>query len=301
MGGPASQGAGATPSMDGPSLSGPTVLRILLGARLRELRLARHIMAEQAAYVIRASQSKISRLESGQVSFKERDVADLLTHYGLTDPAEREALLEMARQSNAPGWWHRYSDVVPSWFHTYLGLEEAAGSIRAFETVHIPALLQTREYAAALHTRGSKDVAADTRERLLDFTARRQRLLQRANAPHLWFVIDEGVLLRQVGDRETMRAQLEHLAGVTRLPNVTVQILPSAAPRLGSSPFHILRFLEPSLPDLVFVQHLTGALYLDRAAEVDVYYSELDRLAVAARTPEDSRDAVLAMLGGLDR
>ncbi|MEV4289317.1 helix-turn-helix transcriptional regulator [Nonomuraea bangladeshensis] len=274
---------------------------MVLGSRLRQLRLARNITAEEAAHLIRGSQSKISRLESGRLSFKERDVTDLLTLYGLADPVEREALLEMARQSNAPGWWHQYSDIVPSWFHTYLGLEEAAGAIRTFETAHIPALLQTREYADALPTWGSREIATDTRERLLDFTARRQRLLQRPNAPHLWFVLDEGVLLRQVGDRETMRAQLEHLIRVTHLPNVTVQILPFAAPRLGISPFHILRFMEPSLPDLVFIQHLTGALYLDRAADVDIYYTELDRLAVAARTPKDSRKVIHTVLDGLDR
>lgn len=301
MGEPAGQDAGATPSTNGPSLSGPTVLRIMLGSRLRQLRLARNITAEEAAHLIRGSQSKISRLESGRLSFKERDVTDLLTLYGLADPAEREALLEMARQSNAPGWWHQYSDIVPSWFHTYLGLEEAAGGIRTYETVHIPELLQTREYADALPTWGPREVDVDTRERLLDFTARRQRLLQRPNAPHLWFVLDEGVLLRQVGGRETMRAQLEHLLQVTHLPNVTVQILPFAVPRLESSPFHILRFMEPSLPDLVFIQHLTGALYLDKAADVDIYYSGLDRLAVAACTPEDSRSLILAVLDHLDR
>src|SRR3954464_14795138 len=134
---------------EGPG-SGPTVLRILLGAQLRKLREGKAITREDAGWEIRASGSKISRMELGRVSFKERDVADLLTLYGVTDKAEREALLSLARQANSPGWWQQFSDIMPGWFQSYLGLEAAATLIRTYEIQFVPGLLQTPDYARAV-------------------------------------------------------------------------------------------------------------------------------------------------------
>src|ERR1022692_5051851 len=128
---------------------GPTVLRILLGAQLRRLRETRRITLEQAAAVIRASASKMSRLETGRVGFKDRDIADLLTFYGVTDIQQRDALRDLARNASAQGWWHDYSDILPTWFEAYVGLEEAAVGIRSYEIQFVPGLLQTEDYARA--------------------------------------------------------------------------------------------------------------------------------------------------------
>ncbi|MEV6039281.1 helix-turn-helix transcriptional regulator [Nonomuraea sp. NPDC052116] len=301
MGEPAGQEPGVTMDKGGPPLGSPAVLRILVGSQLRRLREARGITADEAGYAIRGSQSKISRLESGRISFKQRDVADLLILYGVTDQAEREALLTMARLSNAPDWWQRYSDVIPGWFQPYLGLEEGASAIRNFEAIHVPDLLQTREYANALGIIGQVDIPPSARERRVDFTARRQQLLRQPPAPLLWFLIDEAVLLRQVGDQEIMCAQLEHLIEVSSIPNVTVRILPSAAPRREGGPFSILRFADASLPDVVFIEHLNQALYLDKEADVYLYRKEFERLCLAAHDLTNSqrviREAIASLSG----
>jgi transcriptional regulator with XRE-family HTH domain len=129
----------------GAPVGGPTVLRILLGAQLRRLREGANISREDAGYHIRASGSKISRMELGRVSFKERDVSDLLEYYGVTAIAERDSLIQLTREANATPWWQKYQDVVPDWFGVYVGLEEAAQLIRLYEVQFVPGLLQTEE------------------------------------------------------------------------------------------------------------------------------------------------------------
>src|SRR3984957_17061267 len=138
------------PSIFGTRAGGPTVQRLVLGGQLHRLRESRGISAEQAAEAIRGSHSKISRMEHGRVGFKERDVSDLLTLYGVTDSEERAALLNLAREANTPGWWHAYSDVLPTGVEPYVGLEAAASVLRTYEVQCDPGLLQTEEYARAL-------------------------------------------------------------------------------------------------------------------------------------------------------
>ncbi len=211
-----------------PPRGGPTVLRILLGTQLRRLRTEKGISREDAGYEIRASHAKISRLELGQVSFKERDVADLLTLYGVTDPEERESLVALARQANNPGWWHKYSDVLPSWFEVYVGLEEAASIIRSYELQFVPGLLQTEEYARAVVMLGHGDAPGDEIERRVALRMKRQRRLTEPGAPKLWAVVDEAALHRPLGGTGAMRRQIEHLIDMATLPNVTLQIVPFA-------------------------------------------------------------------------
>ena len=163
--------------------SGPTVLRILLGSQLRKLREARGISRDDAGYRIRASGSKISRLELGRVSFKERDVVDLLDLYGVDELAERTQLITLAREANSPAWWQKYSDVVPDWFQIYVGLEEAAELIRVYEVQFVPGLLQTEEYARAVIKQGQPAAAADEVDRRVALRTRRQQLLTRPNPP----------------------------------------------------------------------------------------------------------------------
>ncbi|MFI0449236.1 helix-turn-helix domain-containing protein [Actinomadura sp. 6N118] len=274
-----------------PPRGGPTVQRILLGSRLRRLREARGINAEEAGYEIRSSQSKISRMELGRLSFKERDVADLLTLYGVTDQAERESLLAVARESNKPGWWQQYTDILPPWLVSYIGLEEAASLIRRFEASHIPDLLQTPDYARAVEA--SRDPAAEPNdiERQVSLKLRRQELLREKGGPTLWFVLDEAVVRRPLGGKRTMQAQLEHLIELSQLSNVHLQVVPFSAPhpkQVGS--FTFLRFADPSLPDLVHIEQLTSSVFLDRPDDIVIYRREIDSLSVLALHPEGTRN-----------
>ncbi|WP_433517408.1 helix-turn-helix domain-containing protein [Nonomuraea sp. CA-143628] len=275
----------------GYSPGSPTVLRILLGTQLRRLRTEKRISREDAGYAIRASHAKISRLELGQVSFKERDVADLLTLYGVTDEAERAPLLELARQANAPGWWHKYSDLLPGWFEVYIGLEGAASVIRTYENQFIPGLLQTPEYARAVIKLAHETTPDAEVDRRVALRTRRQERLAGGRALKLWAVIDEAVVRRALGGREVMRRQIEHLLEMTKRSNVTVQVIPfeRGGHAAAGGPFSILRFPERELPDVVYLEQLTSALYLDKPAESEHYMQVMDRLSVQADSPEQTK------------
>lgn len=269
---------------------GSTARRIMLGVRLRRLREAAEISRAEAGYAIRGSDSKISRLELGRVSFKERDVADLLTMYGVTDSEEREVFLDMVKRCNEPGWWHRYTDLLTDWFQDYLGLEEAACRIRTYELQFLPGLMQTEDYARAIATGGWSGLASAGAERQVAVRMRRQALLTRSDAPKLWAVVDESVLHRPIGGRGVMLAQIDYLLELAKRPDITLQVLPyrfSGYAAEGS--FTMLRFAEPELPDVVYIEHLTGALYLDKRAETELYSRVFDRLTVDAETPDQTR------------
>jgi transcriptional regulator with XRE-family HTH domain len=267
----------------------PTVLRILLGTQLRRLRTEKGISREDAGYSIRASHAKISRLELGQVSFKQRDVADLLTLYGVTDPVERQPLLDLAKQANAPGWWHKYTDVLPTWFEVYIGLEGAASSIRTYENQFVPGLLQTPDYARAVIELAHERAARAEMDRRVAVRTMRQKRLE--SGLKLWAVIDEAVVRRTLGGPDTMRAQIAHLLEITGSRNVTVQIMPfdRGGHAAAGGPFSILRFPEPELPDVVYMEQLTSALYLDKPADSDHYMEVMDRLSIQAETPKETR------------
>jgi transcriptional regulator with XRE-family HTH domain len=270
--------------------SGPTVLRIVVGNGLRRLRQAAGITREAAGEAIRASNAKISRLELGRVGFKQRDVADLLTLYGVTDEQDREALLALARQANEPGWWHKYGDILPSWFEMYIGLEQSASVIRTYEIQFVPGLLQTEDYARAVAVLGYPGESEDEIERRVRLRMARQRFLTQSQVSHLWAVVDEVALRRAPAGPQLMRAQLQHLIELTELPNITLQVLPfrSSAHVAAGGPYTLLRFREPDLPDIVYLEQLTGALYLDKRQDVDHYLLVMDRLLVEARSPTDT-------------
>jgi hypothetical protein len=267
---------------------GPTVLRMLLGAHLRRLREAEGVSRETAGWEIRASESKISRMELGRVSFKERDVADLLTLYGVTDEEEREAWLTLARQANTPGWWQREGDILPSWFQPYLGLEAAAVLIRTYEVQFIPGLLQTPEYAKAVILLGHGNAPPAEVERRVAVRMKRQQVLAREDPPQLWVVVDEGALRRPIGGPEVMRAQLRALVDATKLPHVRLQVIPfnvGGHAAAGGS-FSILRFPEQDLPDVIYIEQLTSALYLDKRSDVEHYALVMDRLCAHIEPPD---------------
>ncbi|MGH3696359.1 MAG: helix-turn-helix domain-containing protein [Pseudonocardiaceae bacterium] len=262
----------------------------MLGARLRRLREAAEITRAEAGFAIRSSESKISRIELGRVGFKARDVTDLLTMYGVTDPEKREAFLEMVTRSNEPGWWHRYTDLVADWFQDYLGLEESTIRIQTWEQQFVPGLLQTGDYAKALVMYGWSPLGRQSVERQVTVRLRRQTLLTRPDPPKVWAVIDESVLHRPIGGRQVMLAQVEHLLQLSKRPNVTLQVVPyqfSGYAAEGS--FTMLRFAEPELPDVVYLEHLSGALYLDKRTDTELYGRVFDRLTVDAHTPDHTR------------
>lgn len=271
---------------------GPTVLRIVLGTRLRRLREGRGISRQAAGDAIRGSHAKISRLELGRVGAKERDIADLLTLYGVVDDTERAQFLALARQANTPGWWQRYSDVLPSWFETLIGLEEAATLIRTYEVQFIPGLLQTPDYARACVRLGHPRESDRQIDRRVELRLERQKLLLRPHAPRLWAVVDEAALRRPLGGEAAMRAQLDHLRELAARPNITLQIAPFRLGGLAAAggPVTILRFLEPDLPDIVYLEQLTSALYLDKREDVEDYLAIMDSLCATAephgKTPE---------------
>lgn len=276
-------------STDG--LSGaPTARRMVLGAQLRRLREDAGISRSEAGYNIRGSESKISRLELGRVGFKERDVTDLLTMYGVRDPREREVFLTMVKQSNQPGWWHRYNDLMPSWFHDFVGLEESASRIQTFELQFVPGLLQTEDYARAIASQGRPQFVTGDVERRIALRMRRQKLLTRPSPTRLWAFVDEAVLRRPIGGPTVMKAQFEALLEWTKLPHIALQILPYArSGHAAEGAFTVLRFSETELPDVVYIEHLTGALYLDKREELEPYGRAIDRLAVDAETPDRTR------------
>ncbi|GHC77829.1 transcriptional regulator [Nocardiopsis terrae] len=282
------------------SSGGPTVLRILLGTQLRRLRKEKGISRHDAGYAIRASHAKISRMELGQVSFKHRDVDDLLKLYGVDDPGQREALVGMISSANAQGWWHKYGDVLPQWFGVYVGLEEAASVIRTFEVQFVPGLLQTEGYARSvikLSRTANSEEEVDSRvnmrmRRQLRFTS------PEGDPPRLWAVIDEAVLHRPYGDAEVMRGQIEHLLEMSRRPNITIQIATFAMgghPAAGG-PFSILRFPTPQLPDVVYLEQLSSALYFDKFDDTSRYAQTMDHLATQAPLPGSTEEILEGFL-----
>lgn len=278
--------------------SGSVVRRILLGSQLRRLRESRGVTREAAGYSIRASESKISRMELGRVSFKARDVEDLLTLYGVTDEAERDSLLGLAREANVAGWWHSYGDVLPGWFQTYVGLEGAASLIRIFEVQFVHGLLQTEAYAHAVVSRGMRGASPAEIDRRVALRLERQKALVSERAPTFHAVLDEAALRWPYGEREVMRAQLRHLIDMSERPNITLQVIPfSHGGHAGESgSFTMLRFPESDLSDIVYLEQLTSALYLDKPEEVAQYEKAMATLAQDSPGTDESRDLLRGLL-----
>jgi len=283
------------PPANGP---GPTVPRLMLGIQLQRLREAAGITPDQAGYEIRASRSKISRMENGQVRFKERDVTDLLTLYGVTDEQTRATLVALARQANTPGWWSRYGDIMADWFEAYLGLESAASVIRTFELQFVHGLFQTEDYARAVTLLGHTTAPAEEIERRVSLRLGRQAMLTGRNPPQVWSVLDEGALRRPVGGFGVMRAQLERLVEVARLRNVTIQVVPFSrgGHAAAGGSFTVLRFSQPEVPDVVYIEQLTSALYLDKREDVDDYLEVMNHLSTEALTPAQSTKFIAEMI-----
>jgi Domain of unknown function (DUF5753)/Helix-turn-helix domain len=270
--------------------AGGVILRMLLGTQLRRLREAAGVTPERAGYEIRASRSKISRMETGHVGFKSRDITDLLTLYGASDEQVRARLLAMAQQASRPDWWSQYGDILPGWFENYLGLESVSSTIRTFELQFVHGLFQTQDYARAVTRLGHGTAPPSEIERRVALRMKRQDLLNRKEPPRIWSVMDEAVLRRPFGSPAVMRAQLSRLIEASALPHVTLQVVPfaSGGHAGASGAFTVLRFDERDLPDVVYIEQLTGAVYLDQRPDVEHYLEVADQLSGEALTPAAS-------------
>jgi len=274
---------------------GPTAFRIALGTQLRRLREAGGISREVAGKAIRASEAKISRLELGRVGFKQRDVADLLALYGIADEQEQEEFLALARRANSPGWWRQYGDVLPGWVERYFGLEQAAMVIRTYEPQLVSGLLQTESYARAVIQLRHLHARTDEIERRVALRMTRQQVLTQPEAPSLWAVLDEAALRRPLGSQEILRAQLRNLIEMAELPNIKLQVAPFHAgghAATGGGAFTILRFAQSDLPDIVYLEQLDSALYLDKKRDTDNYLTIMDNLCVQAESPTETTNVL---------
>ncbi|MEU5342686.1 MULTISPECIES: helix-turn-helix transcriptional regulator [unclassified Streptomyces] len=277
----------------------PSVLRMILGRQLEELRNRAGLTYEQAGGAIGVSHSTIRRMEAAKVArLRLPDAEKLLQVYGVTDQQEIDTFLKSVREANKRGWWHTYRDVLPDWFAAYLSLEQAALQIRAYEAQFVHGLLQTEEYARALLGAGNPHAATEATERRVALRMRRQELLSRPSPPRVWIVMDETVLRWPVGGPEVMRAQIDHLIAVNSLPQVTLQIMPfknGPHPAMRAGAFHLFRFRARELPDIVYLNGLVGAVYLDKDDDVVVYREALDRLGAQA-TPARKTEALLGAI-----
>jgi transcriptional regulator with XRE-family HTH domain len=283
-----------------PDQRGPTVRKVVLGNRLRQLREQSRLTCEQAAAVINGSGSKISRLELGKLTFKAADVAALLTCYGVAG-AEHDELLQMARYANAPGWWDHYSGVLPDWFRNYVGFETAASQVRTYETQFIPGLLQTEDYMRAVTRTGRTPRTAEQIQLRVDSRRQRQNILARSNTA-IWAIIDEGALRRPIGGQKVMYRQLEHLLRVIdRRNTVSIQVLPFAVGRHAgeAGAFSYLRFEGTGVPDIVYLEQLTRAFFVYPHEEVEQYREVFEQLSVAAQTPTDSAVSIEKIMADL--
>ncbi|MFF8035497.1 helix-turn-helix domain-containing protein [Streptomyces sp. NPDC016626] len=269
--------------------SAPTVLRMILGRRLQEMRLTAGVSLEGAADALRVKPLTIRRLEKAEVALKPLYVEKLLQTYG-AGRQEVDEFVDLAERANEPGWWHAYRDVVPSWFTAYVSLESGARTLRTYEPHYVTGLLQTRDYARAVLRGGFPNDDAEALERRVDLRLRRQSLLEQADAPTLWVVMEEAVLHRVVGDATVMRDQLDRLLEVSELEHVSVDVVPfTAGAHVGAcAPFTYFRFDEPELPDVVYSEILSASMYLDQRADVVDHLEAHNRMSLLTSS-EDSR------------
>ncbi|MCX5603358.1 helix-turn-helix domain-containing protein [Streptomyces phaeochromogenes] len=276
--------------------SAPTVLRMVLGKRLRQLREQAGVSFEDAARAIEVTPLTVRRIEKAEVGLRIPYVRELLHTYGVPE-SEVEDFLSLAREANQPGWWYSYRDVLPDWFSAYVSLESEASVIRLYEPHYVPGLLQTHDYVAALMHIGFPNETKEDIDRRVALRLKRQDLLSKSEAPAVWAILDETVLRRPVGGAEVMRAQIDRLNEALDMPKVRIQILRySVGAHPGAfGPFHHFRFGFSELPDVVYTESLVGSVYVDQPADVVTYLEVMDRMSVQAEPVARTR-AILAEL-----
>ncbi|MFJ9722434.1 helix-turn-helix domain-containing protein [Streptomyces sp. NPDC101209] len=269
--------------------SAPTVLRMILGRRLQERRQGAGVSLEAAAKALRVTPLTIRRLEKAEVGLRPLYVELLLQTYG-ADRQEIDEFVALAERANEPGWWHTYRDVLPGWFSAYVSLETGARTLRTYEPHYVTGLLQTPAYARAVLGGGFPNDDDEDLDRRVDLRLRRQSLLDRPDAPTLWVVMEEAVLHRVVGGPEVMREQIERLLDVSELAHVSVDVVPfTAGAHVGAcAPFTYFRFEAPELPDIVYTEILSGAMYLDQRSDVVAHLEAHNRMSLLT-SDADSR------------
>lgn len=270
--------------------SAPTVLRMVLGKRLRQLREQAGVSFDHAARAIGVTPVTVRRMENADMGLRIPYVRELLRTYGVPS-GEIDDFATMARRANQPGWWYKYRDVLPEWFSVYVSLESEATLIRVYEPHYVPGLLQTRDYTTALMRVGFPGDSEEEIERRVDLRMRRQDLLTEPESPALWGILEETVLRRAVGGAQVMRAQIDRLTEALDLPTVRIQIMPySLGAHPGAfGPFHYFRFGFSELPDIVYTESLAGAVYIDQCDDVVSYLEVMDRMAVQAESVSRTR------------
>ncbi|MGW7273407.1 helix-turn-helix domain-containing protein [Streptomyces sp. NPDC054864] len=272
--------------------SAPTVGQVVLGRRLQDLRERAGLKREEAARILRVAPATVRRMEMAEVALKIPYLQLLLKSYGVADD-EADAFVTLAEEANKPGWWQRFHDILPGWFSMYVSLEGAASLIRSYEPHFVPGLLQTEEYARGVMRSGAiGQTRPEDIERYVALRMERQSLLTREDAPRVWIVMDETALRRPVGGPDVMREQIDKLLEAVELPQVTLQIAPFAAgPHPGTyGPFVLFRFAMAELPDMVYSEYLTGAVYLDARTEVATHLEVMDRMAAQAATAHRTKE-----------
>ena len=273
-----------------PSGGQPTVRSRRVGSELRRLRDAAGVTTAQAADVLQCSPAKISRIENGIVTVRVVDLRLLLDRYGLDDREHRAYLERLARESNKRGWWQDYGDTIPPYYADFIGLEADASYIKTWEPTIIPGLLQTPEYARAVMLANPAMISPDKLDNFLSVRRERQSRLEDGTGVRLDAVVWEAALLTTVGNAATQKAQLEHLANLTKRPNISVQVLPLEAGDHASMSGSFVLFSFGSNPAVstVFVEHLTSSQYLEQEDELLGYTLVFDTLRSAALSTEES-------------
>lgn len=274
---------------------GPTVRRRRLGSELRRLREDHSIKLEEVAERLGVAASTLSRIETGKAPTKSVYLTAMLEMYGVTDPAQRQVLVDMAREGHRKGWWSVYDDVLPTGFGIYVGLEAEAAGLRSFEGEAVQGLFQTPDYARAILREVQVRDTDEQVERLVDLRMKRQEVLDRNPPLDVWMILDEAVIRRTIGGPEVMRDQLARLVEASRKPNVTLQVLPfSTGSHAGlRGPFSILEFPERADPDVAYVESVAGIIYLEKEREVRTAAEAFDRLRAAALSPGQSTDLII--------
>ncbi|MGW2518533.1 helix-turn-helix domain-containing protein [Streptomyces sp. NPDC001617] len=271
--------------------SGSSTVRLMvLGRRLRDLRVRAGLSFDDAAAVLDVNHLTIRRMEVAKGKWKLPYVQTLLRAYGV--PAdEAKTFLALAREANQPGWWHRHRDALPAWFSAYVSLEEEASLIRVYEPHYVPGLLQTEDYARTILSAGLHG-REDEAERRVVVRMERRKLLGRPRPPELWAVMDETVLRRPMVPPDVMRGQIDHLIEATALPHVKLQIMPFGlcAHEGMYGPFHIFRFPHEEISDIAYIENLVGAVYLDEYDDVTNYQEALDRICAQALPVKHTRE-----------
>ena len=270
----------------------PTVRRRRLGSELRKLREQTGMTAEEVAQKLLVSQSKISRLENGRRSISQRDVRDLCEVYAVKDESMVDGLMTMARESRQRGWWHAFGDVP---YSVYIGLEAEAIAVRNYESLFMPGLLQTRDYARAVIAGIQPEATAEQIDKRTDIRMVRQELINAPENPlRVWAVLDEAALHREVGNPATMRDQLDQLIEFSLRPHITVQVLPfgvGAHPGMSGT-FSILEFKDALDASVVYLEGVTSDLYLEKEADVRLYSMMYEHLRAQALNADQTRELI---------